>query len=215
MFCNFLLFLQVTLLNTEFPFLLDRPVTTMAFAPDQASVLVTAHGTSDPDPEEDTDDELLSKSRRTKIGGSKSESEMYELKTKLRKKELAKLLRSRKTREKDSDSDSDEPTQKKKKAPKVTKKEKKQKDRSPNEKGTEAKKRSKEFDAFNPLHDLATSDEESKKKRLTPKSERQLADAERNLKRSKSKLPRVEANSDSSEYERAVEQRKGKGNWVT
>ena len=49
--CLCLVSLQVTLLNTEFPFLLDRPVTTMAFAPDQASVLVTAHGTSDPDPE--------------------------------------------------------------------------------------------------------------------------------------------------------------------
>ena len=42
----------MTLLNTEYPFLLGRPVTSMAFAPDQTSVLVTAHGVAtnvDPD----------------------------------------------------------------------------------------------------------------------------------------------------------------------
>jgi WD40 repeat protein len=35
---------NVSLLNTDLPYLLDRPVTCLAFAPDQPSILLTAHG---------------------------------------------------------------------------------------------------------------------------------------------------------------------------
>ena len=35
---------KVTILNTELDFLSNRPITSLAFAPDQPSVLLTAHG---------------------------------------------------------------------------------------------------------------------------------------------------------------------------
>ncbi|TRY78803.1 hypothetical protein TCAL_07584 [Tigriopus californicus] len=43
---------KVTILNTDMAFLLDRPVTSLAFAPDQSAILLTAHGNLDVDGEQ-------------------------------------------------------------------------------------------------------------------------------------------------------------------
>lgn len=43
---------KVTILNTDMDFLLDRPVTSLAFAPDQSAILLTAHGNLDMDGEQ-------------------------------------------------------------------------------------------------------------------------------------------------------------------
>lgn len=48
---------RVTLLNTDFDFLHDRSVTQLAFAPDQAALLITAHGALEDEEEDEEEDE--------------------------------------------------------------------------------------------------------------------------------------------------------------